>query len=42
MLHSRIEVKIAVFPNDNGTQQVSELTTDKTFIGTPYTRKHRT
>lgn len=32
MLHSRIEVKIAVFPNHNGTHQVSELTTDKTFI----------
>jgi len=32
MLHSRIEVKIAVLPNNNGTHQVSELTTDKTFI----------
>lgn len=33
MLHSRIEVKIAVFPNDNnGTHHVSELTNDKTFI----------
>lgn len=32
MLHSRIEVKIAVLPNNNGTHQVSELTNDKTFI----------